>query len=567
MAMKKTTLGAAAAAVAMMTHAAPAAADKLDQVLERLSAIEQNNANLAKENAALKARLNRVESTKGAAPVGVQAAPSGRVASAPGATPIPAKTASVFDVDANGHGYLEHKHGDPLTFYTPGGEITAYGNLDVSIDDTSKDVRPLSLNGATAPVGNFGWMPAISTNLSYLGVRGFQRLPGMEANFLYQLELGFDISATPGLKENNSSLSNTVNGTMFNRNTYVGLGSQEWGAVKIGKTDAPYKNSTAAFNPFAGQIGDYSVIMGNTGGDNRVEFATRLDHAIWYESPTIGGFQFNALFAPGQNRDTDSGNIAAGESDCAGGNVPQSGGNLPVACNDGSFSNAASANLSYTNGPFYATVAYERHEAVNRQSDITAIYGTAALPTATAQNLFNEDVGAEDAFKAAALYRFSTGTTVGGIFEMMHRYVPADLAFQNERSRNGSWLFVSQQLTDIDSIHFGWAHAFTAVGDPGQHNSSTLTTADGATYAPNLNAADMVTASYKRKLSSNLTWYTAVAATFNGSSAHYDLGAGGRGVTTDCHDAFGADGGYTSTPHCYTGTTIVGISTGAQWKF
>jgi predicted porin len=570
MAMKKYTLGVAVAAMAVVTQSPSASADKLDQVLERLNAIEQHDAQLAKENAELKARLNRMESKKSAPPVVVQAAPAGpRVVSAP-PPGGPVKT-GWLDLDANGHYYLEHKHGDPLTFYTPGGEITAYGNLDVSIDDTSKDVRPLALNGASAPVGNFGWMPAISTNLSYLGVRGFQRLPGMESNFVYQLELGFDISATPGLKESNSSLSDTVNGTLFNRNTYIGFASPEWGAVKIGKTDAPYKTSTSAFNPFAGQIGDYGVIMGNTGGDNRVEFGTRLDHAIWYESPSLHGFQFNALFAPGQNRDTDSSNIAAGESDCAGGNVPQSGGNLPVACNDGSFSNAVSANLSFTHNAFYATVAYERHEAVNRQSDITAMYGAsslATLPSAYAQNLFNEDVAAEDAFKVAALYHFSTGTTIGGIFEMMHRYVPADLDFQNERSRNGTWLFLSQQLTPIDSIHFGWGHAFTAVGDPGQHNSSTLTTLDGnGTYAPNLNAADMVTASYKRMLSPNLTWYTAVAATFNGSSAHYDLGAGGRGVTTDCHDAFGADGGYDSTPHCYTGTTIVGVSTGASWRF
>ena len=66
--------------------------------------------------------------------------------------------------------------------------------------------------------------------------------------------------------------------------------------------------------------------MGNTGGDNRVEFGGRLDHSIWYESPTIGGFQLNALFAPGQNRATDSDNIAAGEADCTGGNDPTSGG-------------------------------------------------------------------------------------------------------------------------------------------------------------------------------------------------------------------------------------------------
>ena len=150
----------------------------------------------------------------------------------------------------------------------------------------------------------------------------------------------------------------------------------------------------------------------------------------------------------------------------------------------------------------------------------------------------------------------------------MHRYVPADLDFQNERTRYGSWLVLSQELSPADSLHFGWAHAFKTVGDPGQHNSGTLTTADGiGTYAPNDNQADMVTAAYKHKYSENLTWYTTVAATFNGPSAHYDLGAGGRGVTTDCHDAFSTSGGAYSTPHCYTGTTLAGGSTGLQWKF
>jgi predicted porin len=487
----------------------------------------------------------------------------------------------VFDTD--GHYFFERKPGSgPLTFYVPGGEFSAYGNLDVSFDYTSKDVKSLDLNGSSPPVGNFGWMPAISTNLSYFGLRGYQRLADLPFNFVWQAEVGFDISATPGLKETNSNLGNTVNGALFNRNTYIGLSSPEWGAVKIGKTSAPYENSTAAFNPFAGQIGDMRVIMGNTGGDNRVEFATRLDHSIWYESPTIAGFQWNALFSPGQNRSDNSDNIAAGESDCTGGNIPGSGGTFPTACNDGSFSNAVSANLSYTNGGFYATAAYERHFKVNRQSDISAIYGFGGnpvpFPTAVGQMLFNQDVADEDAFKVGALYRFdSTRTTVGGIFESMHRYVPVDLAFQNERQRYGTWFFLSQQLTDKDSIHFGWAHAFKTPGDPGQHNSGTLSNdswidpVNGPmtnAYASNNNQADMITASYKRKLSENLTWYTAVAATFNGPSAHYDLGAGGRGITTDCHDAFAADGGNVyGNPHCYTGTTIVGASMGMQYRF
>jgi predicted porin len=507
------------------------------------------------------------------------------IANAYGSAGGPAKAKPGW-FDTDGHYFFERKPGKgPLTFYVPGGEISAYGNLDVSFDDTSKNVKSSIAPGPNGPgdlpVGNFGWMPAISTNLSYFGVRGFQKLSDLPFNFVWQAEAGFDISATPGTRETNSNLSNSVNGALFSRNTYIGLSSPEWGAVKIGKSDAPYKNSTAAFNPFSGQIGDYSVVMGNSGGDNRVEFGTRLSHAIWYESPTFAGFQFNALFSPGQNRSDISDNIPAGEPDCAGGNIPGSGGSnagLPPVCNDGAFSNAISANLSYTNGPFYATAAYERHFKVNRSSDIVGIYGGPATtpPTPGANfgngnslNLFNEDVADEDAFKVGALYRFATKTTIGGIFESMHRYVPADLAFQNERQRYGTWFFVSQDLTAKDSIHFGWAHAFKTPGDPGQHNSGTLSNDGNLTaFAPNNNQADMVTASWKHKFSDNLTWYTAAAATFNGPSAHFDLGAGGHGVTTDCHDASGADGGNVfGNPHCFTGTTIVGVSTGLQYRF
>jgi predicted porin len=499
-----------------------------------------------------------------------------------------------LELDKNGHYYLQHKPGNPLTFYTPGGEITAYGNIDVSFDDTSKNIKHGLIDGnGNPPVGNFGWMPAISTNLSYVGVRGFQRIPEQPFNFVYQLEAGFDVSAFPSNKQSNSNLSNQVNGALFSRNSFIGIASPDMGALKIGKTDAPYKNSTSMFNPFSGMIGDYSIMMGNTGGDNRVEFSTRIAHAIWYESPKINGFQFNALFSPGQNRAHDSSNLPAGESDCAGGNDPTSGGVIPGACSDGSFSNAFSANLSYTNGPLYITGAYEFHGKVNRQGDILGIFGisngalvqppltaTALGPVGTA--LFNADVGNEDAWKVGALYKFPTQTTIGGIFESMHRHLPSSLAFQNERTRNGTWVFASQDLTQVDSLHFGWAHAFRTQGDPGQHNSGTLVgpadvctdnqpvpnpVACTAAFAPNNNSANMYTMAWKRQLSQNFMWYIDVAATVNGPSAHFDLGAGGRGVTTDCHDATGSSGGAFAGPHCWTGTTLMGVSTGAKWTF
>jgi len=485
-------------------------------------------------------------------------------------------------LDSGGHYFLERKPGKDLTFFTPGGEITAYGQFDVSLDAATKNAKGNIVRGPTAlgpggdsPIGNFGWMPDISTNISYLGVRGFQRLPGESFNFVYQFEAGIDISAAPGDKQTNSNLSNQVSGALFSRNSFIGIASPQWGAIKVGKTDAPYKNSTAAFNPFSGMWGDYGVIMGNSGGDNRVEFGTRITHAIWYESPVFGGgFQFNVLFAPGQNRSTISDNLASGESDCAGNNDPNSGANPLASCSDGAFSNAVSANLSYTNGPLYITGAYEFHQDVNRSSDVAGAYAPgpfancAALPTALGQQLCMDDTANEDAMKLGIMYSFPTKTTVGVIGERMHRYTPADLDFQNERSRYGTWLVVSQEVTPQDSLHFGWAHAFRSPGNPGQHNDTTITLPDTFAFGgPTQNQADMLTAAWKHKYSENLTWYTNVAATFNGPDAHYDLGAGGRSVTTDCHDAAAAPGGINAAPQCWTGTTIVGVSTGLQWKF
>ena len=494
--------------------------------------------------------------------------------------------------------FFRHKKGDPLTFETPGGEITAYGQLDVSFDVASKTVtgwftsplntndggEQLNGNGIVTPSGNFGWMPDISTNISYLGVRGFQKLPASDMRFVYQLEAGFDISALPSTRQTNSNLSNQVNGALFSRNSYIGLAFPGLGAVKIGKEDTPYKSSTAAFNPFSGMWGDYSVIIGNTGGDNRVEFGYRASHAIWYESPNMGGWQFNVLYAPGQNRSWISDNIASGEGDCTGNNDPTSGASVPPKCVDGSFSDLASANVSYTNGGFYATAAGEWHHAVNRQGDINAIFGNGTPGTVSTllspncvglADFFQasacaQDVADEWAVKVGALYKFDTGTTVGAIVEYMKREVPAILAFQNERTRWGTWVFVSQQLTPVDSVHFGWAHAFRTPGDPCQANDCTVPVAgEGVNVATNQNQADMVTAAYKHQFSKNLTWYTNIAATFNGPSAHFDLGAGGRAVTTDCHDAgtTSASGGATSNAHCFTGTTLVGVSTGLQWRF
>jgi predicted porin len=561
-----------AAASGSCLTALPARADESTraELLEMRAEIQL----LRKQVAALSAKVAQGErKAPGAAFTRVppnQIAPSARPPAATQETsvlPSPATAAPpVYGAKpGGGHGYMDRKPGPSLTFYVPHGEITAYGNLDVAFEGTTKGIASLRAGGA-GPVGALGWQPDIATSLSYVGFRGFETLAGVPFRFVYQLETQIDISAQSGTAETNSSQSNVVKGGLTSRNSYIGISDPNDGALLFGKTDAPYKQSTARMNPFLGMLGDYGAIMGNTGGDNRVEFGTRLDHSIWYESPQVAGFALNVLYSPGQNRASDSDNIASGESDCTGGNVPGSGGSLPIACNDGAFSDAISASLTYANGPLYVVAAYERHRKVNRSSDLTGEY---ANPP---EQYFNADTADEDAAKIGLQYVFPTQTTVSGIFEDLHRYVPSYLAFQNERQRTGYWLAVSQRLSALDVLSAGWAHADRTPGDPGQHDTSLelppLGQPGDAVGGPRANnTANMITAALTHDLGTGLMAYVNWGWVINGPYAHYALGAGGRSITVDCHDASDASGGLASNPHCWAGGDPQGISIGLRYKF
>ena len=478
---------------------------------------------------ALKARLDNMPQTQ-----------PGTSASQPATAAAPS---------GQGGSFLERKEGDGMVFLTRGGEVQLYGTLDLSLDSATKGISGMSTSDGGTPAGNGGWMADISSNSSFVGLRGFQSFGNSPTRFVWQLETQIDVSSNSGTADTNSNTSNVVKGGLTSRNSYIGLASPAWGAVKIGKTDAPYKNSTAMMNPFSGMWGDYQVIMGNSGGDNRVEFGTRLTHAIWYESPSWGGFSFSALLSPGQNRADDDSNIPSGEGDCAGGNVPGSGG-LTVSCNDGSFGTAYSISASYRMPDLYLTAAYEMHRKVNRTSDL----GT----------FDPNDVADETASKIGAQYHFrATGTTVSAIYERLRRNVPDSLTWQNERSRNGTWLAISQDISSADSLHFGWAHAGRTPGDPGQHNTPGGLNPD--------NSANMLTVAWKHQVDKNFQWYVDYATTRNHADAHFDLGAGGRSVTTDCHDAanpdtsgFDPNGG---APHCWAGGKLQGASVGARYSF
>lgn len=484
-----------------------------------------------------------------------------------------------------------------------------YGTMDVSFDDTTKGINglvayhyalkdpnnpnsgfqidPNNPGPKGGPVGRVGYMPAFSTNKSVFGYRGSHKIAGSETEFIYQIETQPSITASPGLYTSQYQQSNVVKGAIGYGDTFIGFSDPGWGKVKVGTTYSPYKKSTDRMNPFSGMLGDYAVIMGNSGGDNRVEFGTRLDHSIWYESPKFGGmFSFDALISPGQNRTYDNVVQSSGSPDCNGGNQPGSG-NLLLNCDDGGFGDAYSVDLKFETGPIYATVAYEMHKGVNRNSDgigsNSPTYGylqstnSPLLDFATYNFLVGEfpgvaandgysppylnDIADESAFKAGVQYTFDFGLAVSGIYEYLKRNLPADLQFQNERQRNGLWFALSQDFTAKDNFSIGWAHAGATPGDPGgQHNYNPTNRDD---------TANMYTAAWKHHFDKNLTWYLDAADTINKGNAHYDLGAGGRGLTTDCHDGTNTTViDYSSAGNTtWGGCREVGFSTGVNYKF
>ena len=491
-----------------------------------------------------------------------------------------------------------------------------YGTLDVSIDYTTKGMNgfvayPYSLapgvtsptgpfvvagpakGGGAGPYGRVSWLAAMSSNGSNVGYRGTHQIGDSHVDFIYQVSTSLNMAAAPGLQNTWTKSSNTVQGAIGLGDTYVGFQQKDWGKLKFGTMYTPYKTSTDRLNPFAGQLGDYAVVMGNTGGDNRVEFGTRMDHVILYNSPTWQGFSFDAAYALGQNVDPYNNLTSEGSPDCSGGNNPGSG-NLFLNCDDGGFNYAYSGDLKFEMGGLYLTAAYELHSRVARASDgigsNNPYYGylfglgpndplsaqvldwasyqafTAEFPGAAAAGspayLPAVDTADEWAMKIGGQYHFDFGLTVSYIWEEMHRKVPQIMEFQNERQRTGDWVALEYVFNGgADRVAAGWAHAGATPGDPGgQHN-----------YNPHWygNQANMYTFGWWHKLDKQLTAYLSIADTSNDGNAHYDIGAGSHGIKTDCHDATHATFiDYSSAgPTTWGGCHPIGVSTGINYKF
>jgi predicted porin len=549
--------GTACAALCLFSFSGAARAATLDDVMARLDKIE-------KENAELRAKVRSLSAAKpvAAAPAAAPVTdPSkfkgnpvlhGSVATSP--TPPPGPTIGGIPVKAGPLG--------PLIDNTV---VTLYGSLDVSGDIFNPSVF------------DQGTKLGIASNISSFGIRVRHNLApygwdGMAV--VAQLESQVDIASYP-----------TERAAFGTRDSFVGL-EGPWGAVKAGKSDTPYKKATAAMDPFTRTLGDYNSIMGNTGGDNRAEFDWRMPHAVWYESPIFQGFQFSALFSPGQNFSVDNSDFAYGDYfQCSGSSARASGSNFPNSsgavpgllggngCTDGSYGNAYSTALTYKNGPFTAIAAYELHENVNRHGDDGLEPGLVAPVFLPDGSQVSTGVHNEWAAKVGGGYRVNDGIgelQLNAFYEWMRREVlPFEQPF-NERSRDGVFASLTQMVGKQWALSASYAHAFKTPGNPtclslNNLNAGVACMSPGpitqiGQYQANLfdDSASQYAIGARYYFNNWASWYIVASEITQGPGAHYCLGASGHGYQVCSRDAQNDTIG---------GATIKAATTGMTFNF
>jgi len=205
-------------------------------------------------------------------------------------------------------------------------EISIYGNAHVSIDWFSIDMI-----GEPEDGGYTGW--ALSKGkigkgnhrASYIGLKGSEAFDD-NLNIIYQIEFGVPLTNESDYDIDNGDQG--IAGTIRMRDSYIGLKSK-LGTIFVGRHDTPLNQSTEPLDLFNDSMADYAGTL---------EFHDiNADNILAYISPSWGGFQIFAGSIPG------AGSTVFGEK------------NHNVI----GLAEAYSLATTYTNDPWYASIAYE----------------------------------------------------------------------------------------------------------------------------------------------------------------------------------------------------------------
>lgn len=206
----------------------------------------------------------------------------------------------------------------PILFGTAHAQssVSLYGTVDAAIGSMKASGGPPS----TAVVDS----SAMTT--SYWGIKGIEELGG---------GLAAEFTLESFFQTDNGKLGRFTGDPMFARNAFVGLRSDQFGTIKLGRNTTPWFVSMLLFNPLADSatlspmfLHTYTTPPGSPFAYS-VAGDTAWDNSILYQSPGFGGLRFNAIYSTGES---------------VGHQGKQNYG----------------ANVTYFSGPFAATAAVQR---------------------------------------------------------------------------------------------------------------------------------------------------------------------------------------------------------------
>ena len=204
--------------------------------------------------------------------------------------------------------------------------VTMYGILDTGY---GYNQVKYSNHNVTAKNTNSGLRGDGVFNGNRWGVRGSEDL-GNGLRAIFNLEAGFDIG--------NGNQGQSTD-KLFSRQAWLGLASDNWGALTMGRQYSVATSTTYA-NNMGVSMGDMDKTFGGMGLGNR------MDNSFKYMTPSFSGFQAGVAYG---NSDTAVRNIE----------TPAGGANTNVR------SNWLSTGLKYANGPINVAANYDRASQVD----------------------------------------------------------------------------------------------------------------------------------------------------------------------------------------------------------
>jgi len=277
--------------------------------------------------------------------------------------------------------------------------VTIYGVADATFDSVKAtggtNAGGFSTNAQGAQVAgahnqserlDYNNRNRVTSNSSYIGFKGVEDL-GNGLKAVFQFESGLNTDGTAGVWNN--------------RDSFVGLAGG-FGTIVAGNLTGPTRALGAKFDVNSGAtgIGANTALLGKfSGGSGAGHFDQRINNAIAYVSPTVGGFNGVLAYSTGFTTTGLAGHESMGRDNAAQGNT------------------AWTLGLNFETGPVYVGYAYTAVNAAGNGSvgDVTALNATNSAFTTTAGDGLAAGWNKVDNHRLGVMYKAAFGQ-VGFLF-------------------------------------------------------------------------------------------------------------------------------------------------------